>query len=137
MNKRMFLELSKAVDERVTVVIERFNIAIEEFENNGQTTAYVRLREEARKELFSSLIGNQRMLDALKEDYDELLNSVTIFTMFKTVRMLKWIAKTYNYYLASNEVLLETARENNMVDEDEIKVNTNDYELNEQKKSVK
>lgn len=132
MNKRMFLELSKAVDERVTVVIERFNIAIEEFENNGQTTAYARLREEARKELFSSLIGNQRMLDALKEDYDELLNSVTIFTMFKTVRMLKWIAKTYNYYLASNEVLLETARENNMVDEDEIKVNTNDYELNEQ-----
>lgn len=132
MNKRMFLELSKAVDERVIVVIERFNIAIKEFENNGQTTAYVRLREEARKELFSSLIGNQRMLDALKEDYDELLNSVTIFTMFKTVRMLKWIAKTYNYYLASNEVLLETARENNMVDEDEIKVNTNDYELNEQ-----
>lgn len=132
MNKRMFLELSKAVDERVTVVIEKFNIAIEEFENNGQTTAYVRLREEARKELFSSLIGNQRMLDALKEDYDKLLNSVTIFTMFKTVRMLKWIAKTYNYYLASNEVLLETARENNMVDEDEIKVNTNDYELNEQ-----
>lgn len=132
MNKRMFLELSKAVDERVTVVIEKFNIAIEEFENNGQTTAYARLREEARKELLSSLIGNQRMLDALKEDYDELLNSVTIFTMFKTVRMLKWIAKTYNYYLASNEVLLETARENNMVDEDEIKVNANDYELNEQ-----
>ena len=132
MNKRMFLELSKAVDERVTVVIERFNIAIEEFENNGQTTAYARLREEARKELLSSLIGNQRMLDALKEDYDKLLNSVTIFTMFKTVRMLKWIAKTYNYYLASNEVLLETAREKNMVDEDEIKVNTKDCELNEQ-----
>ena len=132
MNKRMFLELSKAVDEKVTVVIEKFNIAIEEFENNGQTTAYVRLREEARKELFSSLIGNQRMLDALKEDYDKLLNSVTIFTMFKTVRMLKWIAKTYNYYLASNEVLLETARESNMVDEDEIKVNTKDCELNEQ-----
>lgn len=132
MNKRMFLELSKAVDERVTVVIEKFNIAIEEFENNGQTTAYTRLREEARKELLSSLIGNQRILDGLKEDYDNLLNSVTIFTMFKTVRMLKWIAKTYNYYLASNEVLLETARENNMVDEDEIKVNTNDYELNEQ-----
>ena len=132
MNKRMFLELSKAVDERVTVVIERFNIAIEEFENNGQTTAYARLREEARKELLSSLIGNQRMLDALKEDYDKLLNSVTIFTMFKTVRMLKWIAKTYNYYLASNEVLLETARESNMVDEDEIKVNTKDCEFNEQ-----
>lgn len=132
MNKRMFLELSKAVDERVTVVIEKFNIAIEEFENNGQTTAYARLREEARKELLSSLIGNQRMLDALKEDYDKLLNSVTIFTMFKTVRMLKWIAKTYNYYLASNEVLLETARESNMVDEDEIKVNTKDCELNEQ-----
>lgn len=131
MNKRMFLELSKAVDERVTVVIERFNIAIEEFENNGQTTAYARLREEARKELLSSLIGNQRMLDALKEDYDELLNSVTIFTMFKTVRMLKWIAKTYNYYLASNEVLLETARENNMIDEDEIKVSANGYEFNE------
>lgn len=132
MNKRMFLELSKAVDERVTVVIERFNIAIEEFENNGQTTAYARLREEARKELLSSLIGNQRMLDALKEDYDKLLNSVTIFTMFKTVRILKWIAKTYNYYLASNEVLLETARESNMVDEDEIKVNTKDCEFNEQ-----
>lgn len=132
MNKRMFLELSKAVDERVTVVIERFNIAIEEFENNGQTTAYARLREEARKELLSSLIGNQRMLDGLKEDYDKLLNSVTIFTMFKTVRMLKWIAKTYNYYLASNEVLLETARESNMVDEDEIKVNTKDCEFNEQ-----
>lgn len=131
MNKRMFLELSKAVDEKVTVVIEKFNIAIEEFENNGQTITYARLREEARKELLSSLIGNQRMLDALKEDYDNLLNSVTIFTMFKTVRMLKWIAKTYNYYLASNEVLLETARENNMIDEDEMKVNVNGYEFNE------
>lgn len=131
MNKRIFLELSKAVDERVTVVIEKFNIAIEEFENNGQTTAYARLREEVRKELLSSLIGNQRMLDALKEDYDNLLNSVTIFTMFKTVRMLKWIAKTYNYYLASNEVLLKTAIENNMIDEDEIKVSANDYEFNE------
>lgn len=131
MNKRMFLELSKAVDKRVTVVIEKFNIAIEEFENNGQTTAYACLREEARKELLSRLIGNQRMLDALKEDYDNLLNSVTIFTMFKTVRILKWIAKTYNYYLASNEVLLETARENNMIDEDEIKVSANGYEFNE------
>lgn len=131
MNKRMFLELSKAVDERVTVVIEKFNIAIEEFENNGQTITYARLREEARKELLSSLIGNQRMLDALKEDYDNLLNSVTIFTMFKTVRMLKWIAKTYNYYLASNEVLLETSIENNMIDEDEIKVSANGYEFNE------
>lgn len=131
MNKRMFLELSKAVDEKVTVVIEKFNIAIEEFENNGQTITYARLREEARKELLSSLIGNQRMLDALKEDYDNLLNSVTIFTMFKTVRMLKWITKTYNYYLASNEVLLETARESNMVDEDEIKVSANGYEFNE------
>lgn len=131
MNKRMFLELSKAVDEKVTVVIEKFNIAIEEFENNGQTITYARLREEARKELLSSLIENQRMLDALKEDYDNLLNSVTIFTMFKTVRMLKWIAKTYNYYLASNEVLLETARENNIIDEDEMKVNVNGYEFNE------
>lgn len=131
MNKRMFLELSKAVDEKVTVVIEKFNIAIEEFENNGQTITYARLREEARKELLSSLIENQRMLDALKEDYDNLLNSVTIFTMFKTVRMLKWIAKTYNYYLASNEVLLEMARENNMIDEDEIKVSANGYEFNE------
>lgn len=131
MNKRMFLELSKAVDEKVTVVIEKFNIAIEEFENNGQTITYARLREEARKELLSSLIENQRMLDALKEDYDNLLNSVTIFTMFKTVRILKWIAKTYNYYLASNEVLLEMARENNMIDEDEIKVSANGYEFNE------
>jgi len=131
MNKRMFLELSKAVDEKVTVVIEKFNIAIEEFENNGQTITYARLREEARKELLSSLIGNQRMLDALKEDYDNLLNSVTIFTMFKTVRMLKWITKTYNYHLASNEVLLEMSIENNMIDEDEIKVSANGYEFNE------
>ena len=51
--------------------------------------------------------------------------------MFKTVRMLKWIAKTYNYYLASNEVLLETSIENNMIDEDEIKVSANGYEFNE------
>ena len=72
------------------------------------------------------------MLDALKEDYDKIVDSVTIFTVFKTIRRLKWIVKTYNYYLASNEVLLETARENNMVDEDEIKVNANDYEFNEQ-----
>ena len=60
-----------------------------------------------------------------------ILNGVTIFTMFKTVRMLKWIAKTYNYYLASNEVLFETARENNIIDEDEIKVSANGYEFNE------
>ena len=131
MNKKMFVELSKAIDERVEMVIEKFNMAIEEYESNGATEQYVYLRDVARKELLVNLIGNEKVLDALKEDYDKTLNNVTIFTMFKTVRMLKWIAKTYNYYLASNEVLLETARENNMIDEDEIKVSANGYEFNE------
>lgn len=130
MNKKMFVELSKIVDERVEMMIEKFNTAIEEYENNGATEQYMYLRDVARKELHVSLIGNEKVLDALKEDYDKILNGVTIFTMFKTVRMLKWIAKTYNYYLASNEVLLETARENNMIDEDEIKVSANGYEFN-------
>lgn len=131
MNKKMFVELSKAIDERVEMVIEKFNTAIEEYESNGATEQYVYLRDVARKELLVNLIGNENVLDALKEDYDKILSGVTIFTMFKTVRMLKWIAKTYNYYLASNEVLLETARENNMIDEDEMKVNVNGYEFNE------
>lgn len=131
MNKKMFVELSKIVDERVEMMIEKFNTAIEEYESNGATEQYIYLRDVARKELLVSLIGNEKVLDALKEDYDKILNGVTIFTMLKTVRMLKWIAKTYNYYLASNEVLLETARENNMIDEDEIKVSANGYEFNE------
>lgn len=132
MNKKMFAELSEVVDERVAIVIEKFNAVIEEYENNGTTEQYVHLRDVARRELLISLIGNQKMLDALKEDYDKIVDSVTIFTVFKTIRRLKWIVKTYNYYLASNEVLLETARENNIVDKDEIKVNANDYEFNEQ-----
>ena len=132
MNKKMFTELSEVADERVAIVIEKFNTVIEEYENNGTTEQYIHLRDVARRELLISLIGNQKMLDALKEDYDKIVDSVTIFTVFKTIRRLKWIVKTYNYYLASNEVLLETARENNMVDEDEIKVNANDYEFNEQ-----
>ena len=131
MNKKMFVELSKIVDERVEMMIEKFNTIIEEYESNGATEQYMYLRDVARKELLVSLIGNEKVLDALKEDYDKILNGVTIFTMFKTVRMLKWIAKTYNYYLASNEVLLETARENNIIDEDEIKVSANGYEFNE------
>ena len=113
------------------MMIEKFNTTIEEYESNGATEQYMYLRDVARKELLVSLIGNEKVLDALKEDYDKILNGVTIFTMFKTVRMLKWIAKTYNYYLASNEVLLETARENNIIDEDEIKVSANGYEFNE------
>lgn len=131
MNKKMFVELSKIVDKRVEMMIEKFNTAIEEYESNGATEQYMYLRDVARKELLVSLIGNEKVLDALKEDYDKILNGVTIFTMFKTVRMLKWIAKTYNYYLASNEILLETAIENNMIDEDEIKVSANGYEFNE------
>ena len=131
MNKKMFVELSKAIDERVEMVIEKFNTAIEEYESNGATEQYMYLRDAARKELLVSLIGNEKVLDALKEDYDKILNDVTIFTMFKTVRMLKWIAKTYNYYLASNEVLLEMSIENNMIDEDEIKVSANGYEFDE------
>ena len=131
MNKKMFVELSKIVDERVEMMIEKFNTAIEEYESNGATEQYMYLRDVARKELLVSLIGNEKVLDALKEDYDKILNGVTIFTMFKTVRMLKWIAKTYNYYLASNEILLETAIENNIIDEDEIKVSANGYEFNE------
>ena len=132
MNKKMFTELSEVADERVAIVIEKFNTVIEEYENNGTTEQYIHLRDVARRELLISLIGNQKILDALKEDYDKIVDSVTIFTIFKTTRRLKWIAKTYNYYLASNEVLLETAKENNIVDEDEIKVNANDYEFNEQ-----
>ena len=131
MNKKMFVELSKIVDERVEMMIEKFNTAIEEYESNGATEQYMYLRDVARKELLVSLIGNEKVLDALKEDYGKIFNGATIFTIFKTVRMLKWIAKTYNYYLASNEVLLETARENNIIDEDEIKVSANGYEFNE------
>ena len=131
MNKKMFVELSKIVDERVEMMIEKFNTAIEEYESNGATEQYMYLRDVARKELLVSLIGNEKVLDALKEDYGKIFNDATIFTMFKTVRMLKWIAKAYNYYLASNKVLLETARENNIIDEDEIKVSANGYEFNE------
>ena len=131
MNKKMFAELSEVADERVAIVIEKFNTVIEEYENNGTTKQYVHLRDVARRELLISLIGNQKMLDALREDYNKIVDSVTIFTVFKTIRRLKWIVKTYNYYLASNEVLLETARENNMIDEDEMKVNVNGYEFNE------
>ena len=50
MNKKMFTELSKAIDERVEMVIEKFNMAIEEYESNGATEQYVYLRDVARRE---------------------------------------------------------------------------------------
>ena len=35
---------------------------------------------------------------------------------------MKWLSKTFNYYLTTNQTLIEVARENGVIDKDETEI---------------
>ena len=122
MDKKVYKALCKEVDGRTTKCFEVFNFMIDEFENRGKTRRYEFYRRQARKELVLNLVANKKMMSALDATLKELYDGTINVGFIEQFRSMKWLSKTFNYYLSTNQTLIEVARENGVIDEDETEI---------------
>ena len=62
------------------------------------------------------------MMSALDATLKELYDGKIKVGFIEQLRSTKWLSKTFNYYLATNQTLIEVARENGVIDEDETEI---------------
>ena len=122
MDKKVYKSLIKEVDGRTTKCFEVFNFMINEYEDKGKTRRYEFYRRQARKELVLNLVANKKMMSALDATLKDLYDGKINVGFIEQFRSAKWLSKTFNYYLATNQTLIDVARENGVIDEDETEV---------------
>ena len=122
MDKKVYKALCQEVDGRTTKCFEVFNFMINEYEDRGKTRRYEFYRRQARKELVLNLVANKKMMSALDATLKELYDGKIKVGFIEQFRSAKWLSKTFNYYLATNQTLIEVARENGVIDEDETEI---------------
>ena len=122
MDKKVYKALCKEVDGRTTKCFEVFNFMINEYEDRGKTRRYEFYRKQARKELVLNLVANKKMMSALDATLKELYDGTINVGFIEQFRSMKWLSKTFNYYLSTNQTLIEVARENGIIDEDETEI---------------
>ena len=122
MDKNVYKSLCQEVDGRTTKCFEVFNFMINEYEDRGKTRRYEFYRKQARKELVLNLVANKKMMSALDATLKELYDGTIKVGFIEQLRSAKWLSKTFNYYLSTNQTLIEVARENGVIDEDETEI---------------
>ena len=122
MDKKVYKALCQEVDGRTTKCFEIFNYMINEYEDKGKTRRYEFYRRQARKELVLNLLANKKMMSALDATLKELYDGTINVGFIEQFRSAKWLSKTFNYYLSTNQTLIEVARENGVIDEDETEI---------------
>lgn len=122
MDKKVYKTLCQEVDGRTTKCFEIFNFMINEYEDKGKTRRYEFYRKQARKELVLNLVANKKMMSALDATLKELYDGTINVGFIEQFRSAKWLSKTFNYYLYTNQTLIEVARENGVIDEDETEI---------------
>ena len=122
MDKKVYKALCQEVDGRTTKCFEVFNYMINEYEDKGKTRRYEFYRRQARKELVLNLVANKKMMLALDATLKELYDGTINVGFIKQFRSAKWLSKTFNYYLSTNQTLIEVAKENGVIDEDETEI---------------
>ena len=122
MDKKIYKVLCQEVDGRTSKCFEVFNFMINEYEDKGKTRKYEFYRRQARKELVLNLLANKKMMSALDATLKELYDGTINVGFIEQFRSAKWLSKTFNYYLSTNQTLIEVARENGVIDEDETEI---------------
>ena len=122
MDKKVYKALCQEVDGRTSKCFEVFNFMINEYEDKGKTRRYELYRRQARKELVLNLLANKKMMSALDATLKELYDGTINVGFIEQFRSAKWLSKTFNYYLSTNQTLIEVARENGVIDEDETEI---------------
>ena len=122
MDKKVYKSLCQEVDGRTTKCFEVFNYMINEYEDKGKTRRYEFYRRQARKELVLNLVANKKMMSALDATLKDLYDGKINVGFIEQFRSAKWLSKTFNYYLATNQTLIEVARENGVIDKDETEI---------------
>ena len=122
MDKKVYKALCQEVDGRTTKCFEVFNYMINEYEDRGKTRRYEFYRKQARKELVLKLVANKKMMSALDATLKDLYDGKIKVGFIEQLRSMKWLSKTFNYYLATNQTLIEVARENGVIDKNETEI---------------
>lgn len=103
MERKTYKELVKEVDRRTEAVFNKINQSLE---NPNDT----KLRIEAIRDIALNIEGNHQMIrlvQSLIED-NEKSDNIGLFTKLKNVY---YLVKINNYYCATNDTLIEVARE--------------------------
>ena len=119
MNKKIYDTLCKELDGRTLDVLNTFNIAAEEYEAHAKSKKWELLRKQSRNLLVKHHYSNGKMMDALDIAIKNLQDGTVPMGFFKKVKAIHYLTKAYNYYLATNQTLIECAKETGIIDEDE------------------
>lgn len=130
MNRKIYKELCKECDKRTIHVFNVFNKVINEYEENAKSPYYKKLLNYARYELVLNLQVNKRIYESVKEEFYNIQKS-TKYGAIKKIKILYWLSSIHNYYVITSNTLIETAKENGILGEDETKINIREVLENE------
>ena len=119
MDKKVYKALCKEVDSRTLNVLNAFNIVAEEYELHAKSKKWELLRKQSRNLLIKHYYSNGKMMDALDTAIKNIQDGTVKLGFIKRFQAAYYLSKAYNYYLATNQTLIECAKETGIIDEDE------------------
>ena len=119
MDKKVYKVLCQEVDSRTFNVLNAFNIVAEEYELHAKSKKWELLRKQSRNLLIKHHYSNGKMMDALDTAIKNIQDGTVKLGFIKRFQAAYYLSKAYNYYLYTNQTLIECAKETGIIDEDE------------------
>ncbi len=119
MDKKVYKVLCKEVDSRTLNVLNAFNLVAEEYELHAKSKKWELLKKQSRKLLIKHHYSNGKMMDALDTTIKNIQDGTVKLGFIKRFQAVYYLSKAYNYYLCTNQTLIECAKETGIIDEDE------------------
>ena len=132
MDKKVYKVLCQEVDSRTLNVLNAFNLVAEEYELHAKSKKWELLRRQSRNLLIKHHYSNGKMMDALATAIKNIQDGTVKLGFIKRFQAAYYLSKAYNYYLATNQTIIECAKETGIIDEDENYI-TNEDDKNESK----
>ena len=119
MDKKVYKSLCKEVDSRTLNVLNAFNLVAEEYELHAKSKKWELLKKQSRKLLIKHHYSNGKMMKALDAAIQNIQDGTVKLGFIKRFQAVYYLSKAYNYYLYTNQTLIECAKETGIIDEDE------------------
>ena len=119
MDKKVYKALCQEVDSRTLSVLNAFNIVAEEYELHAKSKKWELLRKQSRNLLIKHYYSNGKMMDALDTAIKNIQDGTVKLWFIKRFQAAYYLSKAYNYYLYTNQTLIECAKVTGIIDEDE------------------
>ena len=119
MDKKVYKTLCQEVDSRTLNALNAFNLVAEEYELHAKSKKWELLRKQSRNLLIKHYYSNGKMMDALDTAIKNIQDGTVKLGLIKRFQAVYYLSKAYNYYLYTNQTLIECAKEAGIIDEDE------------------